>query len=76
MVARNWNEAALAERADIAQLNLSLQQDLAARGAINRPDPEPFRATLRHAGFYSEWRHRRYGEEAWAMLEAAAGPLG
>ncbi|HMZ15554.1 MAG TPA: hypothetical protein PLS04_15580, partial [Mycobacterium sp.] len=66
----------LAERADLAQLNLSLQRDLAARGlAINRPDPEPFRATLRHAGFYGEWR-QRYGEETWAMLEAAAGPLG
>lgn len=76
VVARNWNEAALAERADLAQLNLSLQRDLAARGlAINRPDPEPFRATLRHAGFYGEWR-QRYGEEAWAMLEAAAGSLG
>lgn len=76
VVARNLNEAALAERADLAQLNLSLQGDLAARGlVINRPDPAPFRETLRHAGFYAEWRHR-YGEEAWAMLEAAAGPLG
>lgn len=76
VVARNWNEAALAERADIAQLNGSLQQDLAARGLVfNQPDPDPFRATLRHAGFYSEWR-RRYGEEAWALLEASAGPLG
>lgn len=76
VVARNWNEAALAERADIAQLNGSLQQDLAARGLVfNQPDPEPVRATLRHAGFYSEWRHR-YGEEAWALLEASTGPLG
>jgi tripartite ATP-independent transporter DctP family solute receptor len=76
IVARNWNEAALAERADLARLNQSLPQDLAARGLLfNQPDPAPFREALRKGGFYSEWRHR-YGEEAWALLEATAGSLG
>jgi len=75
IVARNWNEAALAERADLAQLNVSLRQDLASKGlAFNQPDPVPFRDVLRRAGFYSMWRNR-YGEEAWALLEAAAGRL-
>jgi tripartite ATP-independent transporter DctP family solute receptor len=75
IVARNWNEAALAERADLAKLNTTLQEDLAAKGLIfNRPDPAPFREALRKAGFYSEWRYR-YGEEAWAILEANAGKL-
>ena len=76
IVARNWNAAALAERADLAQLNVSLRQDLASKGlTFNKPDPAPFRDTLRKAGFYSEWKYR-YGEEAWAMLEAHAGKLG
>jgi TRAP-type transport system periplasmic protein len=76
VVAKNWNEAALAERADLAQLNVSLRQDLAAKGLVfNQPDPTPFREALRKEGFYSEWRYR-YGEEAWAMLEATAGRLG
>ncbi|MFO1126835.1 MAG: TRAP transporter substrate-binding protein [Rhodospirillales bacterium] len=76
IVARNWNEAALAERADLAELNTSLKQDLATKGlAFNQPDPAPFREALRKAGFYSEWRHR-FGGEAWAMLEATTGPLG
>jgi tripartite ATP-independent transporter DctP family solute receptor len=76
IVARNWNEAALAERADVAQLNASLQEDLASKGlAFNQPDPAPFREALRKAGFYSEWRYR-YGEEAWAILEANVGKLG
>jgi tripartite ATP-independent transporter DctP family solute receptor len=76
IVAKNWNEAALAERADLAQLNVSLKQDLASRGLVfNQPDPAPFREVLRKAGFYSEWR-QRYGEEAWALLEATTGTLG
>jgi TRAP-type C4-dicarboxylate transport system substrate-binding protein len=76
IVARNWNEAALAERADVAQLNATLQEDLASKGLVfNQPDPAPFREVLRKAGFYSEWRYR-YGEEAWAILEASVGNLG
>jgi tripartite ATP-independent transporter DctP family solute receptor len=76
IVAKNWNEAALAERADLAQLNVSLRQELATKGLVfNQPDPAPFREALRKAGFYSEWRYR-YGEEAWAMLEATTGQLG
>jgi TRAP-type transport system periplasmic protein len=76
IVAENWNEAALAERADLAQLNISLREDLASKGLIfNEPDPAPFREALGKAGFYSEWRYR-YGNEAWAMLESSVGRLG
>ena len=76
IVARNWNEAALAERADLAQLNASLQDALASKGLVfNRTDPAPFREALRKAGFYSEWKNR-YGEKAWAILEASVGNLG
>ena len=36
---------------------------------------EAFRQKLVSAGFYTEW-HKRYGEEAWALLEATTGKLG
>jgi tripartite ATP-independent transporter DctP family solute receptor len=75
IVAKNWNGAALAERADLAKLNVTLQEDLTGKGLIfNRPDSAPFREALRKAGFYSEWRYR-YGDEAWAILEANIGKL-
>jgi hypothetical protein len=41
---------------------------------FNQPDPGPFREKLRKAGFYSEWKGK-YGDEAWALLERAAGSL-
>jgi TRAP-type transport system periplasmic protein len=75
IVQRNWNAAALAERADIAKLNASVQGDLEAKGMVfNKPDPDAFRAVLKEAGFYKEWREK-YGAEAWAALEKYAGGL-
>ena len=29
---------------------------------------------LKEAGFYTEWK-KRFGDEAWALLEKYAGPL-
>jgi tripartite ATP-independent transporter DctP family solute receptor len=75
IVARNWNAAALAERSDIAKLNNSVQGDLEGKGMVfNKPDPEAFRAVLKKAGFYNEWREK-YGAEPWAALEKYAGGL-
>ena len=75
IVAKHINVAGLKERDDVAKLNASLQQDLAAKGLIfNRPDPAPFRSKLRAAGFYTEWKSK-YGEEAWSLLEKSAGKL-
>jgi len=75
IVQRNWNAAALAERADVGKLNASVQGDLEQKGMVfNKPDPEAFRAVLKEAGFYSEWREK-YGAEAWAALEKYAGGL-
>lgn len=73
VVAKNVNEAGLAERGDTAALNASLQTDLSASGMVfNKPDPEPFRATLRKAGFYDEWK-QKFGDEAWGLLAKASG---
>ncbi|MFG1464138.1 TRAP transporter substrate-binding protein [Xanthobacter sp. DSM 24535] len=75
IVARNINAAGEKERADVAKLNATLQEDLAAKGLIfNAPETAPFREKLRTAGFYAEWKGK-YGEEAWAILETAVGKL-
>ena len=75
IVAKNVNAAALKERDDVAKLNATLQQDLAAKGlAFNQPDPAAFRDKLRSAGFYTQWK-AKYGDEAWAILEKSVGKL-
>ena len=75
IVARNINGAALKEREDVRQLNDSLQGDLTQKGMVfNKTDAEKFRATLRTAGFYAEWKGK-YGAEAWAVLEKQVGSL-
>jgi len=75
IVAKHINAAGLEERDDVAKLNATLQQDLAAKGLVfNRPDPAPFRDKLRAAGFYTEWKGK-YGDEAWSLLERSVGKL-
>jgi tripartite ATP-independent transporter DctP family solute receptor len=75
IVRRNFNAAAVKEREDVRALNDSLQADLAGKGmAFNKPDPEAFRAALRKAGFYAEWKGK-YGDEPWKLLEKYTGAL-
>ena len=75
IVAKHINGAAVKERADVAALNASLQQELAGKGmTFNQPDGTLFRDQLSKAGFYSEWK-AKYGDEAWALLERSAGKL-
>jgi len=75
IVATEMNRAAIEERADVAKLNAELQGKLATQGLTFNPvDPAPFRDALRAAGFYSEWR-KKYGEDAWKVLEANVGTL-
>jgi TRAP-type transport system periplasmic protein len=75
IVVKNINFAGLKEREDVAELNATLQQSLAAKGVVfNRPDLKPFRDKLRSAGFYTEWKGK-YGDEAWALLEKSVGKL-
>ena len=75
IVTRNVNAAGLNERADVKQLNDSLQADLKTKGMIfNNTEAETFRAKLRSAGFYAEW-HKKFGDESWAILEKYTGKL-
>jgi TRAP-type C4-dicarboxylate transport system substrate-binding protein len=76
VIARHLNRSGLDVRADVARLNASLRSELQAKGMMfNTTDPAPFRAMLSTSGFYTQWR-RKYGEEAWAMLEKYTGKLG
>jgi tripartite ATP-independent transporter DctP family solute receptor len=75
IVARNINGAALKEREDVRQLNESMQGELTKKGMIFNPtDTEKFRAVLRSAGFYADWK-QKYGPQAWAALEKQVGTL-
>ncbi len=75
VVARNINEAGVKQRADVAALNGNLQKTLTEKGMIfNEPKTDSFRAKLRQAGFYGEWKGK-FGDEAWAVLERAVGKL-
>ena len=69
------NRSALDERADIAKLNSSVADDLRAKGLIfEEVDKPAFRDALKQAGFYAEWK-KKYGDEAWAVLESEVGTL-
>jgi TRAP-type transport system periplasmic protein len=75
IVAGAINDAAVKQREDIKALNATVQADLTAKGlAFNHPAPDSFRAKLREAGFYAEWKGR-FGDEAWGLLEGAVGKL-
>ena len=75
IVSNAINDAALKQREDIRKFNDTVQADLQAKGlAFNRPSPDSFRVARRQAGFYDEWK-KRFGNEAWGLLEQAAGKL-
>lgn len=73
--AREFDASALDERADMAKADAAVAASLPGRGlVVNTPDPAPFRARLREAGFYADWK-AQHGTAAWAVLEKYAGPL-
>ena len=74
-LAREMNRAAIEERADIAALNGAVATDLKSKGLeFSEVDKDSFRATLKKAGFYAEWK-KKYGDEAWGILEGEVGQL-
>jgi len=75
IVNRNFDAAAVNERADLLEMERSLQAELTGKGmTFNRPDPVQFRAALVKAGFYAQWQ-KTYGADAWAQLERYTGRL-
>lgn len=76
IIERNINEEALRQRVEVERMNATLQSDLQSKGLqFFKVDNENFRARLVSAGFYREWQ-KRYGDEAWSLLEATTGKLG
>jgi len=76
IVAKHINAAAMRERGDIARLDGQLQTKLTQQGlTFGTPDTQPFRDMLQKNGFYSQWR-KKFGEQAWTVLEKYTGKLG
>jgi TRAP-type transport system periplasmic protein len=75
IVNSSFDAAAVKERADLFEMDRSLQAELAGKGMMfNKPDPVQFRAALVKTGFYAQWQ-KTYGGEAWAQLEKYTGKL-
>lgn len=75
IIVSNVNAAAMLQRADVKTLNDGVMVELKQKGLLfNSPNNEQFRDKLRQAGFYAEW-HKKFGDEAWAMLEKYTGKL-
>lgn len=75
MVHREFDRAAMEQREDTSKLNLTLKDQLVAKGiTFEAADKEAFRKGLSTAGFYKEWRGK-FGEDNWKTLEAAVGSL-
>ena len=75
-VAAGFNDSALRQRDAVTRLNDELVASLQKKGiTFNDADAAPFRAMLKKAGYYAEWK-TKYGEEAWSLLEKAVGQLG
>ncbi|ACL58347.1 TRAP transporter substrate-binding protein [Methylobacterium nodulans] len=76
IVQRNIDQEALVQRKDVEQMNATLQSKLQSLGLqffeVNNAD---FRQRLVSSGFYQDWQ-KRYGDEAWALLESTTGKLG
>jgi len=75
IIARELNKSALDERADLAALNGSVANDLKSKGLeFVEVDKANFRSALKSAGFYADWQ-KKYGDEAWGILESEVGAL-
>jgi len=72
---RALNASALAGRADLAKMEMTMQAQLTSHGvAFNTPDPAPFQAKLKEVGFYKQWQ-QTFGVNAWRTLGQYADKL-
>jgi TRAP-type transport system periplasmic protein len=75
VIARNFNDAALKQRMDVAQLADKLKDQLHKQGIVfSTPDTSPFKTALQKAGYYAEWK-KNFGDPAWDRLEKYTGKL-
>jgi len=87
---RNWNQLpddlralatriidahAMKQRLAHEALNSTLEAKLRALGMqFNTANGKPFREVLQKAGYYADWQ-KKFGPEAWALLEKYSGKL-
>ncbi|HYZ22539.1 MAG TPA: TRAP transporter substrate-binding protein [Rhodopila sp.] len=75
VITQELNRSALNERADLVRLSSSVAEDLKGKGLeFVEVDKPAFRDALKQAGFYAEWK-KKYGDEAWGILESDVGTL-
>jgi len=75
VVTKHFDRSAIDQRVDIAKQESQLRERLTAKGLkFNEIQVDPFKAKLRSAGFYSQWREK-FGQEPWQLLEKYTGPL-
>jgi TRAP-type transport system periplasmic protein len=75
IIAKNFDLAADAQRADTRKLNDNLQASLEKAGMVfNKPDIEPFRQALKTAGYYAKWK-QTFGADCWGLLEKYTAQL-
>jgi tripartite ATP-independent transporter DctP family solute receptor len=73
---RIFDANAIKQRAAHQALDASLEAKLKAAGMqFNKADGKPFREMLQKSGYYAEWQ-KRFGPEAWSLLEKYSGKLG
>lgn len=75
IVFREFDRSAIDQRADIRKLNDSLRGQLGTKGLqFFDVDHQAFRGALRKTDFYSTWQ-KKFGDEAWKLLQKTAGDL-
>jgi len=75
VVEAEFNQSAVDERNDLAKMNETVATTLKGKGLqFVDTDAAAFRAALKKAGFYGEWKGK-FGAEAWGTLEKAVGSL-
>jgi tripartite ATP-independent transporter DctP family solute receptor len=75
MATRIFDAHAVRQRAAHESLNATLEAKLKGFGMqFNKADGKPFRDALQKAGYYTDWQ-KKFGPEAWALLEKYSGKL-
>ena len=75
LATRVFDAHAIKQRDAHEVLNSTLESKLKAAGMqFNKVDGKPFRDMLQKSGYYAEWQ-KKFGPEAWALLEKYSGNL-
>lgn len=75
LASRIMDAHAIKQRAAHETLNNGLEAKLKGTGMqFNKVDGKPFRETLQKSGYYAEWK-KKFGVEAWTLLEKYTGTL-